>query len=190
MSYWSMLKSVFRECGAPKTRCTISISWADGSGVFDYPVFLPPHAVNMLQAGQVPAHVAIWKFSGPRFATGGENGVREQLCHLSCFPLGMQPAIGHSLSYKESTEEKLRRERDRLQQQMARVEQEATEARKRAEKAEKATKRLQKRTAAGTCPCCQRTFANMAEHMKHQHPEFVSETGAKVVPLKRVTGSV
>ena len=93
---------------------------------------------------------------------------------------------GHQQAFTESTADKLRRERDRLQQQMARVEEEASLARLRAEKAERATKRLKKRTAAGTCPCCQRTFSNMAEHMKHQHPEFVSETGAKVVPIKRM----
>jgi hypothetical protein len=44
--------------------------------------------------------------------------------------------------------------------------------------------KLKKRTSAGTCPCCTRTFANMAEHMKKQHPDFVAEGGANVVRLK------
>ena len=96
-------------------------------------------------------------------------------------------AYGHQQHYVvgESEETKLRRERDRLKQQAARLEDEAREGRARAEKAERATKRLKKRTAAGTCPCCQRTCSNMAEHMKHQHPQFVCDTGAKVVPIKR-----
>jgi septal ring factor EnvC (AmiA/AmiB activator) len=101
---------------------------------------------------------------------------------------------GHSMSYRESEADRLRRERDRLKQDQARLEEEKREAwatanaqRERAEKAEKATKRLKKRTSAGTCPCCSRTFANMAEHMKHQHPEFVADSGAKVVPIKRKT---
>lgn len=104
-------------------------------------------------------------------------------------PSGIQffCAYGHKQHYVvgESEETKLRRERDRLKQQTARLEDEAREVRARAEKAERATKRLKKRTAAGTCPCCQRTFSNMAEHMKHQHPAFVCDAGAKVVPIKR-----
>jgi chromosome segregation ATPase len=101
---------------------------------------------------------------------------------------------GHSMSYRESEADKLRRERDRLKQEAARLEEENAAAqlaldvaRDRMQKAEKANKRLKKRTSAGTCPCCNRTFGNMAEHMKHQHPEFVSDSGAKVVPIKRKT---
>jgi len=82
----------------------------------------------------------------------------------------------------ETDEEKLRRERDRLKQQVARAEDEAREATMRAERAEamrnrieRAKKRLEKRTAAGTCPCCQRTFSNMSTHMRKQHPTFVAE---------------
>ena len=92
---------------------------------------------------------------------------------------------GHVRHFSESIETRLRRERDQLKQQAARLEEEASQERVRAERAERATKRLKKRASAGTCPCCQRTFSNMAEHMKHQHPQFVAEGGAKVVPLKR-----
>src|SRR5687767_3418984 len=79
---------------------------------------------------------------------------------------------GHTIVWKETEADKLRRERDRLKQDTARLEDEAREARARAEKAERAAKRLKKRASAGTCPCCNRTFSNMSEHMKHQHPEF------------------
>lgn len=99
---------------------------------------------------------------------------------------------GHTVVWKETEADKLRRERDRLKQDQARLEDEkriawltANEQAERAKKAERKVKTLTKRAAAGTCPCCQRTFSNMAEHMKHQHPEFVAETGAKVVPIKR-----
>lgn len=92
---------------------------------------------------------------------------------------------GHSMSYTESVEEKLRRERNRLKQDQARLEQELADARAETERKEKAVKRLKKRASAGTCPCCKRTFKNMAEHMKHQHPEFVAGEGAKVIPIKR-----
>lgn len=92
---------------------------------------------------------------------------------------------GHTVVWKETEETRLRRERDRLKQREAMLEDEARQARERAEKAEKDAKRLKKRMSAGTCPCCQRTFSNMATHMKRQHPEFVSAEGAKVVPIKR-----
>lgn len=92
---------------------------------------------------------------------------------------------GHRQVFKDSELDRVRRERDSLKQQTARLEDEAREARARADKAEKVTKRLKKRSSAGTCPCCSRTFSNMAEHMKGQHPEFVADGGAKVVPIKR-----
>lgn len=102
---------------------------------------------------------------------------------------------GHSRGWKTGTEQKeqeaIRRERDRLKQETARLEDEKREAwatanaqLERAQKAEAATKRLKKRASAGTCPCCSRTFSNMATHMKRQHPGFVEEGGAKVVKFE------
>lgn len=35
-----------------------------------------------------------------------------------------------------------------------------------------ATTRIRNRVAAGCCPCCNRTFQNLARHMKGQHPDF------------------
>jgi hypothetical protein len=32
--------------------------------------------------------------------------------------------------------------------------------------------KLKKRIAAGVCPCCNRSFQDLARHMKGQHPEF------------------
>lgn len=92
---------------------------------------------------------------------------------------------GHRQHFvEESAEEKLRRERDRALQQIARAEQEADAARKRAEQAERKTKKLEKRASAGTCPCCQRTFGNMAKHMKTKHPEFVADNVVKLKAAK------
>lgn len=80
--------------------------------------------------------------------------------------------------------ENTRRERDRLKQDAARLQDEIAAQRERADKAEAATKRLKKRAAAGTCPCCQRTFSNMSRHMQTKHPEFKAEA-VNVVPLKK-----
>jgi hypothetical protein len=32
--------------------------------------------------------------------------------------------------------------------------------------------KLKNRVKNGVCPCCNRTFSNLANHMKNQHPEF------------------
>lgn len=92
---------------------------------------------------------------------------------------------GHTMSWSDTEADKLRRERDRLKQDAARLADEMAAERTRADKAEAATKRLKKRTAAGTCPCCQRTFSNMGTHMRKQHPAFVAEQTENVVPMKR-----
>lgn len=88
---------------------------------------------------------------------------------------------GHTVVWKETEVDRLRRERDRLKQDAARIEQERWDAIRRADKAEAATKRLKKRASAGTCPCCQRTFSNMATHMKKQHPSFGDKPALKVM---------
>ena len=86
---------------------------------------------------------------------------------------------GHGQSFTESEADRLRRERDRLQQQIAQKDDEIKwqrEHRQAAERRVTAAKgqitRLKKRAKGGICPCCKRTFQNMAEHMKTQHPDF------------------
>lgn len=93
---------------------------------------------------------------------------------------------GHTQGWsKEDSEiEVMRRERDRAKQQVARVEDEKREEVAKRIAAEARETRLKKRTAAGTCPCCQRTFSNMNTHMRKQHPQFVAEQVTQ--PLKLV----
>lgn len=93
---------------------------------------------------------------------------------------------GHTNSYSgESDEEKMRRERDIARQQLACVEDEKQEALRAVDRAKAETKKLKKRAASGTCPCCQRSFSNMTEHMKKQHPKFVAAEITNVVPIKK-----
>lgn len=47
---------------------------------------------------------------------------------------------------------------------------ETAEARRRGQKA--ANTRLKKRIAAGVCPCCRRSFEDLARHIAGQHPDF------------------
>ena len=91
---------------------------------------------------------------------------------------------GHSMVFAigESDLNKMRRERDRLAQQLAerddritklREENEHTERRRRAA-AGQVTK-IKNRVGHGVCPCCNRTFGNLASHMMNQHPNFIAE---------------
>ena len=73
---------------------------------------------------------------------------------------------GHPQSYSESSEDKMRRERDRAVQEQARLAEEVTAK-------DKELAKLKKRVSAGVCPCCNRTFHNVQRHMKSKHPNVV-----------------
>jgi hypothetical protein len=52
-------------------------------------------------------------------------------------------------------------------------------AAERSVRGQKAAKtRLKNRIAAGVCPCCNRSFENVARHMEGQHPEFAGGDSA------------
>ena len=100
----------------------------------------------------------------------GPNGI-----HFFC-------AYGHSQHYAwgESELEKMRRERDRLAQQIAERNDAlkiARDAREHAENQLRGTRgaltRIKNRVAHGVCPCCKRTFGDLARHMASQHPTYV-----------------
>jgi hypothetical protein len=88
---------------------------------------------------------------------------------------------GHSLSYKgESEAEKLRRERDLLKQLIAEKNDDICHEREKREAAERQlaaqkgqVTKLKKRAAAGVCPCCNRTFSQLAAHMRQKHPTYL-----------------
>lgn len=93
---------------------------------------------------------------------------------------------GHANVWRkgESEADKMRRERDLLKQQNTRLAEERAAAERDRLAAERKLTLHKKRASAGTCPCCKRTFSALANHMKRQHPQFVAEQGAKVVPIK------
>lgn len=78
---------------------------------------------------------------------------------------------GHVLSFAETEADKMRRERDRAKQQIAQRDDEITALRRQVEAEQRKAKRVQKRIHAGVCPCCNRTFQNVARHMATKHPE-------------------
>ncbi len=93
-------------------------------------------------------------------------------------------AYGHRQFYVEgeSEETKLRRERDRLAQRLAEWQDEARSERQKKEAAERRAAaargqvtKIKNRVGHGVCPCCNRTFENLARHMTSKHPTFTAE---------------
>lgn len=91
--------------------------------------------------------------------------------------------LGHTWWYVgKSEEEKLR---ERLQSERDRAGRLASErdqlkaslrgTRANASRTRKELKSVKTRVAHGVCPCCNRTFKQLAAHMKNKHPEYVEE---------------
>jgi hypothetical protein len=93
-------------------------------------------------------------------------------------------AYGHPAVFGKGDSELdiVRRERNWLKQQIAAKDDDIENLRNlvkaqvktRIELETKAAK-TKKRSAAGTCPCCHRTFRQMALHMRSKHPTFKAE---------------
>jgi len=94
--------------------------------------------------------------------------------------------LGHTWWYAgkndlEVAREALRVERDRAGRLAHRLEQTAasrTAYKAAATRARNEKARLIVRVANGVCPCCNRTFAQLARHMVAKHPEFVDEASS------------
>lgn len=83
---------------------------------------------------------------------------------------------GHRRGWHEGSEKtEIKRLQDEIANEKKRREaalSRANEATAALAKAEKSLARHKKRTAAGTCPCCKRTFQQLARHMTNKHPEY------------------
>lgn len=86
---------------------------------------------------------------------------------------------GHPQSFKETEVDRVRKE---LAQAISQLDQLVTYAREQREAKERTDRqfiaakgrvtKLKNRIAGGACPCCNRFFAELASHMKTQHPTF------------------
>lgn len=93
---------------------------------------------------------------------------------------------GHRQHYTETEAQRLQKQLDRERRTREAYQSDARMLRGQRDVAQRsaaaykgqATK-LKKRAAAGTCPCCNRTVAQLAEHMKTKHPEFRRSQEAK-----------
>lgn len=72
---------------------------------------------------------------------------------------------GHKQHYTQSVE-------DRLRKKLERTEDELHQEREQAAKLSRSYSRVRKRIRNGVCPCCNRTFENLARHMATKHPDY------------------
>lgn len=80
---------------------------------------------------------------------------------------------------RESLQQKLDRERSRAAAAEGRAErarQAADHERARANGYKGYVTKVKKRVGRGVCPCCNRTFKDLAAHMETKHPEYAEST--------------
>lgn len=93
-------------------------------------------------------------------------------------------AHGHPGVFKEgeTDADRYRRERDRLAQRVAEKDDEIRRQRELREATERrlsasrgVVTRIKNRIGHGVCPCCNRTFGDLAQHMASKHPTYSAE---------------
>ncbi len=90
----------------------------------------------------------------------------------------------HNQFYQETTVAKLQKQLAAAQRatEVARVEQKWAE--EQAAKIERQRRRLAKRISAGVCPCCNRTFQDLARHMAGKHKDYALPPAAQPKQLE------
>lgn len=82
---------------------------------------------------------------------------------------------GHAQHYTGPTEaDKLRREVERERQVREAAEARAGKAEQNLAQVARAHRKMRQRVMNGVCPCCNRSFGNLRQHMKTEHPDFGS----------------
>jgi hypothetical protein len=97
---------------------------------------------------------------------------------------------GHSQSYTESTKAQLRKAKDALAREQARNDQlraERDASDRRASAAKGQVTKIRNRVARGVCPCCNRTFADLAAHMATKHPDYAPKVSERDGTIADVT---
>jgi DNA-binding transcriptional regulator YiaG len=90
---------------------------------------------------------------------------------------------GHSIVFKDSELFKLKRELQTAHKRADEFQRRAAEQRERAESIGRSYKRVRERVKNGVCPCCNRTFENLARHMKTKHPEYGTHQQLRTIRL-------
>jgi hypothetical protein len=82
---------------------------------------------------------------------------------------------GHIWAFTgENEEERLKRQLSFERDRSARLAATAAQAEASLRTTKGVVTKLKKRVAAGVCPCCNRSFQDLARHMTTQHPDFAA----------------
>jgi hypothetical protein len=79
---------------------------------------------------------------------------------------------GHSMVYRDPEVVRLRREVEQKSRDLTAAKCEALRERNEKEAITAKFDRQKRRVKNGVCPCCKRTFKQLAQHMAHKHPDF------------------
>jgi len=83
------------------------------------------------------------------------------------------PSCGSTRYYPQKSDKEILEEQIKAANRGKELAERRAEAAVRSARAHKAAKtRLKNRIKNGVCPCCNRTFSNLHEHMMKQHPDF------------------
>lgn len=117
-----------------------------------------------------------------KFALNGETfGTLKRNTHTFHCPWGHPQHFPLGKTAAEKLQEQLdseRRARQWAEQDRAFWQDQARSETKRASAMKGQVTKLKKRAAAGVCPCCNRTFQNLARHMNTKHAGFTAEEAA------------
>ena len=126
--------------------------------------------VTIMQQIEIVSEICV--ACGVTFGLTGDYQKRRQWDHKTFYcPNGhgqLYPAKNEAEKLAEELEHERRRRIDEVE--AAKVRANFAEAAKK--KAESELARISKRAHAGVCPCCKRTFTNVARHMQTKHKDL------------------
>lgn len=80
---------------------------------------------------------------------------------------------GHVQHYTGPSEaQKLKIELERKEQMLSAAQARAATAEQERQQITRAHRKMRERVMNGVCPCCNRTFQNLMQHMRSEHPDF------------------
>lgn len=83
---------------------------------------------------------------------------------------------GHPQHYTgKSQEQKLKEQLARKQEQLDAQQARAARLEQQQKQVTRSYKKMRERVKNGVCPCCNRTFQNLMDHMKTEHPDFENQ---------------
>lgn len=85
---------------------------------------------------------------------------------------------GHAQYYTETDVMRLKREKQSLESQLNWAVREAESAKREKTAIKGQLTKTRNRIANGVCPCCHRTFKQLAQHMNNKHPDFKTAVGS------------